>query len=156
MNNLPEIPQQPTTTKKTVPAWALYLTIGVAVVLIACSGIVGATGQPEPEVITKTRTVEKNVVDKSQDRKIDSLNTQIDTLNSQLDTCQESVRMSTQAFVDVTLAFVKLAEGASNFSVDQVNEATAMIEAIDSEAVGSQARECDADIQSKINGLDQF
>jgi TolA-binding protein len=140
---------------KQVPLWTLIVASTLAILLLC--GFSGAlASQPEPEVITKTRTVEKNVVDKSQDRKIDSLNTQIDTLNSQLDTCQESVRMSTQAFVDVTLAFVKLGEGASNFSVDQVNEATAMIEAIDSEAVGTQAKECDPDIQSKITGLEGF
>lgn len=140
---------------KQVPLWTL-ITAGAIIILLLC-GVSGAlASQPEPEVITKTRTVEKNVVDKTQDRKIDSLNSQIDTLNSQLDTCQESVRMSTQAFVDVALAFQKLAEGASNFSVDQVNEATAMIEAIDSAAVGTQAKECDPDIQSKITGLEGF
>lgn len=47
---------------KQVPAWVLYLTIGIAVLLL-CGGIASASStQPEPEVRTVTETVEKEVL----------------------------------------------------------------------------------------------
>lgn len=58
---------------KKIPAWALYLTIGIAILLL-CGGIATASSsQPEPEVRTvteyktkevqgKTKTVEKEVL----------------------------------------------------------------------------------------------
>ena len=47
---------------KQIPAWALYLTIGIAVLLL-CGGIASASStQPEPEVRTVTETVEKEVL----------------------------------------------------------------------------------------------
>jgi hypothetical protein len=50
---------------KKVPAWALYLTIGIAVLLL-CGGIASASStQPEPEVRTVTETVEKEVPGKT-------------------------------------------------------------------------------------------
>ena len=50
---------------KQIPAWALYLTIGIAVLLL-CGGIATASStQPEPEVRTVTETVEKEVPGKT-------------------------------------------------------------------------------------------
>lgn len=152
MNNQPT-PQQPTTTKKTVPAWALYLTIGIAVVLIACSGIVGATGQPEPEVITKTETVEKKVQDDSQQEKIVELEDELATANRKIETCQTAVLSSTQGFIDMLGAYVQLSTAASELSSSGVEEATAMIDDIDAAGIGSQARACDETIGDQITGI---
>lgn len=152
MNQLPETPHQPT-TNKTVPAWALYLTIGVAVVLIACSGIVGATGQPEPEVITKTKTVEKKVQDDSQQEKIVELEDELATANRKIETCQTAVLSSTQGFIDMLGAYVQLSTAASQFSSSGVEQATAMIDDIDAAGIGSQARACDETIGDQITGI---
>lgn len=57
---------------KQLPAWTLYLTIGISLFLICGVGAIASTAQPEPEVRTvtetkiekvpgKTRTVEKEV-----------------------------------------------------------------------------------------------
>lgn len=134
-------PKQPI----TVPLWTIF-TAGAIVLLLLC-GITGAAAsKPEPEVRTVTEYKTKTVQDDSQAEEIAELKVQ-------LETCQRSTLSASQAFVDMTNAFVAMAEGASTFDVDRINEANGMITDIDSASVGAQARECDVAIASKITGL---
>lgn len=131
----------------SIPLWAIIAT-GATVLLLLC-GITGAAAsKPEPETrtITKTEYKTKTVKDDSQTEEIEELKVQ-------LETCQRSTLSASQAFIDMTNAFVALAEGASTFDTDRIEEANGMIEDIDSASVGSLARECDPDIASKISGL---
>lgn len=129
----------------SLPLWAIIAT-GATVLLLLC-GITGAAAsKPEPEVRTVTEYKTKTVKDDSQTEEIEELKVQ-------LETCQRSTLSASQAFVDMTNAFVALAEGASTFDTDRIEEANGMIEDIDSASVGSLARECDPDIASKISGL---
>lgn len=129
----------------SIPLWAIIAS-GATVLLLLC-GITGAAASnPKPEVRTVTEYKTKTVKDESQTE-------EIATLKVQLETCQRSTLSASQAFVDMTNAFVQLSEGASELDVDKINEATSMIESIDAGAVGSQARECDPTIASKITGL---
>lgn len=129
---------------KKLPAWTLYLTIGISIFLLC--GISGIAATTEPETITKTITKEIEVKD-------DSQTYEITRLQLQLEQCQKSTLVASQGFVDVTNAFVKASEGMSNFDVHKINEATRDIGAIDSASIGLQARECDPNIASKITGL---
>ncbi len=135
--------------KIQVPTWTL-ISAGITTVILmyGLTGLAANTAPPEPEVITKTRTVTKEI-----EVKDDSQTKEIEALEVQLEACKTSTLSSSQAFVDVTNAFVTMAQGASEFDVSKVEEATAMIEAIDSETVGTQARACDVDIASKISGI---
>lgn len=137
-----EQPTPPTKTKQ-VPAWSLYLTIGIAVVLL-CGGIATASAsKPEPEVTTKMVTKEIKVEDTDK----------IDELETQLDVCKESTLLASQAMVDAVNAFVKVSEGASELNISKIEEASAIIQAMDAERVGTKAKECDSTIGSKITGL---
>ena len=131
---------------KQVPVnkWTITVVVLASLLLI---GIGSATaGTPE----TKTKTVTEY---KTKTVKDDSQTYEIAELKVQLETCQASTLLASQAFVDMTNAFVALAEGASTFDIDKVDQATGMIDGIDSGAVGSKARECDSSIASKITGL---
>lgn len=132
--------------KKQVPLWTLILTGTLSLFLLCGVSAASSGSNPEPKVITKTRTVTKEVKDESQTEKIEQL-------ESQVEACKESTLLASQGFVDVTNAYVKLAEGASSFDVDQVERSTGMLEAIDAGQIGTKARECDAAIGSKITGL---
>jgi len=133
---------------KQIPAWALYLTIAIAVILLCgVSGAVAAS-KPEPEIRTVTEYKTKEV-----EVKDDSQTYEIAELKVQLETCQRSTLLSSQAMVDAVNAFIKVSEGAGELNVSKVEEATAIIQAIDATTVGNTARECDPTIASKITGL---
>ncbi len=136
---------------KQIPAWALYLTLALSVVLLCGLTGVVATTTPEPKIETRTKTIEVENTEQ-----IDDLKDEIDTLNTQLDICKKSTLKSTQGFIDMTKAFQTLALGAGNFDIDQVNEASSMIQAIDSAGIGANARLCDGDIATKITGMEDF
>jgi hypothetical protein len=133
---------------KQVPAWTLYLTGGIALLLVVCTGAIGASSNSEPEPVVKTRTITKEVKVKD-----DSQTLRIAELETQVTACQDSTRVAAQGFVDMLRAYTTLSEGAGNLDIDQIEESQAILNSIDSAGIGSQARECGEDIADKITGL---
>lgn len=127
-----------------IPAWILIPIIGCAFMLICLISGIAASSNPEPEVITKTKTVEVQNDDQTE---------QIEELEAQLEICKESTLLASQGMVDVTNAYIELAEGVSELSESRINKSTAMVENIDSGLVGEKGRECDPTISTKIIGL---
>jgi molecular chaperone GrpE (heat shock protein) len=143
-------PQQPTPTK-TIPInkWTIGGAVIVAIALV-CMGTFSAGGDtPKTETKTVTKTVENT-------DQIDDLEQEISDLEDKVETCQTSVQYSTQAFIDTLRATMELADAASTFDFDKVQTSTDILNSIDSQTVGTQARECDPEIQDKITGLDAF
>jgi len=73
---------------KQVPAWALYLTGAIALVLVICSGAIGASTKAEPEVRTVTKTEYKTKEVKGETKEVLS------------DTCRTALVLSAQNMAD--------------------------------------------------------